>query len=67
MPDYSKFMKEMVTKKRSMNFENDDRMQHCSTISTRSLLQKKNDSDTFTTQCTIGLLHFTKTLCDLGG
>ena len=34
----SKFMKDIVTKKRSLCFEDDDRMQHCSAISTRSLV-----------------------------
>ena len=41
MPGYAKFMKDLVTKKRSVTFEYDDRMQHCSAIATRSLLQKK--------------------------
>ena len=41
MPDYTKFMKDMVTNKRSVNFEDDDRMQHCSAIATRSLLKRK--------------------------
>ena len=41
-------------------------MQHCSAIATRSLVQKKEDSGAFTIPCTIGLLHFVKTLCDLG-
>ena len=66
MPGYAKFMKDLVTKKRSVTFEDDDRMQHCSSISTRSLVQKKEDPGAFTIPCTIGLLHFAKTLCDLG-
>ena len=66
MPDYAKFMKDLVTKKRSVTFEGDDRMQHCSSIATRSLVQKKEDLGVFTIPCTIGLLHFAKTLCDLG-
>ncbi|XP_069148030.1 uncharacterized protein [Solanum lycopersicum] len=43
MPGYAKFMKDLVTKKRSANFEDDDRMQHCSAIATRSLVQNKKD------------------------
>ena len=43
MPDYAKFMKDLVTKKRSVTFEDDDRMQHCSAIATKSLVQKKED------------------------
>ena len=42
MPDYAKFMKDLVTKKRSVTFEDDDRLQHCSAIAIRSLVQKKN-------------------------
>ena len=41
-------------------------MQHCNAISTRSLVQKKEDPGAFTIPCTIGLLHFAKALCDLG-
>ena len=43
MLDYAKFMKDLVTKKRLVTFEDDDRMQHCSAIATRSLVQKKKD------------------------
>ena len=66
MPDYTKFMKDLVTKKRSVTFEDDDRMQHCSAIATRSLVQKKEDLGAFTIPSTIRLLHFAKALCDLG-
>ena len=43
MPGYAKFMKDLVTKKRSVTFEDDDRMQHCSAIATRSVVQKNKD------------------------
>ena len=66
MPGYAKFMKDLVTKKRSVTFEDDDKMQHCSAIVTSSLVQKKKDPGAFTIPCTIELLHFVKTLCDLG-
>ena len=59
-------MKDLVTKKRSVTFEDDDRMQHCSAIATRSLIQKKEDSGVFTIPCTVGSLNFAKALCDLG-
>ena len=32
MSGYAKFMKDLVTKKRVVTFEDDDRMQHCSAI-----------------------------------
>ena len=66
MPGYAKFMKDLVTKKRSVTFKDDDRMQHCSAIATRSLVQKKEDSGAFNIPCTIELLQFAKALCDLG-
>ena len=59
-------MKDMVTKKRSISFEDDDQMQHCSAIVTRCLVKNKEDLCAFTIPCAIGLLHFAKELCDLG-
>ena len=47
MPSYAKFMKYLVTKKRSVTFEDDDRMQHCSAIATRSIVQKKENPSAF--------------------
>ncbi|XP_015166234.1 uncharacterized protein [Solanum tuberosum] len=66
-PGYAKFMKDLVTKKRAVSFENEEKLQHCSVISTMSLVQKKEDPGAFTIPCTIGILHFAKALCDLGG
>ena len=65
MPGYAKFMKDTVTKKRSVSFEDDDQMKHCSAIAKWSLVQKKKDTGAFTIPCTISLLHFGKALCDL--
>ena len=59
-------MKELVTKKRSVNFNDDDRLHHCSAIATRSLVQKKEDLRALTIPCTIKSLHFAKALFDLG-
>ena len=66
MSGYAKFMKDLVTKKRSVTFEDNDRLQHCSAIATKSLVQKKEDPGAFTISCTVGSLHFAKALCDLG-
>ncbi|KAK4737122.1 hypothetical protein R3W88_000819 [Solanum pinnatisectum] len=66
MLGYVNFMKDLVTKKRVVSFEDDDKLQHCSAIATRSLEQKKEDPSAFIIQCIIGLLHFAKALCDLG-
>ena len=40
-------------------------MQHCSSIATRSLVQKKANPGEFTIPCTVGSLHFVIALCDL--
>lgn len=55
MFDYANFMKDIVTKKRSVSVEDDDQTQHCSVIATRSLVQNKEDTDCFTIPYTIGL------------
>lgn len=65
MPGYAKLMKDLMTKKRTVSYESKDNLHHCSTISTRSLVQKKADPGTFTIICTIGSLNFAKALSDL--
>ncbi|XP_069147160.1 uncharacterized protein [Solanum lycopersicum] len=65
-PGYDKFMKDMVTKIRSVTFEDDDRLQHCSAIGTRSLAQKKENPGALTLPCTVLSLHIAKALCGLG-
>ncbi|KAK4717872.1 hypothetical protein R3W88_016210 [Solanum pinnatisectum] len=66
MPGYAKFKKDLVTKKRvvSLDFTND--VHHCSSITSRSLVQKKEYPGAFTISCTIGSISFAKALCDLG-
>ena len=49
-----------------MSLEYDERIKHCNAIATRSLVHKKEDPGAFTIPCSIGLLHFSKALCDLG-
>ena len=66
MLDYAKFMKDLVTKKRLVTFEDDDRMTHCSAIATISLIQNNEDPGAFSILCTVGSLHFAKAICDLG-
>ncbi|XP_055830954.1 uncharacterized protein LOC129899990 [Solanum dulcamara] len=65
MSGYAKFMKDLVTKKRTISFEPTDNLHHCSAIATRSFLQKKEDPDAFTIPCTIGVFNLAKALCDL--
>ncbi|XP_055830785.1 uncharacterized protein LOC129899797 [Solanum dulcamara] len=59
---YAKFMKDLVTKKRTVIFELTDNLHHCSAIATRSLMQKKKDPGTFTIPCTIALLMADRTV-----
>ncbi|XP_069154484.1 uncharacterized protein [Solanum lycopersicum] len=53
MPSYAKLMKDQVTKKRSVTFEDNDRLQHCSAIGTRSPVQKKEDPDFVILYCEV--------------
>ncbi|KAK4721428.1 hypothetical protein R3W88_011661 [Solanum pinnatisectum] len=66
MSGYAKFMKELVTKKRSMDFKTIEVSHNCSAIMTREMIKKKEDPRAFTIPCTIGMLQFAKALCDLG-
>ncbi|KAK4721361.1 hypothetical protein R3W88_011594 [Solanum pinnatisectum] len=65
MPGYAKFMKELVTKKRSLDFETIEVSHSCSAIMTNEIIKKKEDPRAFTIPCTIGMLQFAKALCDL--
>ncbi|XP_049386509.1 uncharacterized protein LOC125850700 [Solanum stenotomum] len=66
IPGYAKFMKDLVTKKRAVSIDLTNHVHHCSAISTRSLVQKKEDLGAFTIPYTIGSIKFAKALCDLG-
>ncbi|KAK4706409.1 hypothetical protein R3W88_034030 [Solanum pinnatisectum] len=66
IPGYAKFIKDLVTKKCAICFENDERLLHCSAIAIRSLVQKKQDPGACTIPCTIEVIHFANALCDLG-
>ncbi|XP_070057551.1 uncharacterized protein [Nicotiana tomentosiformis] len=65
MPGYAKFMKDLVIKKRSLNFETIKVIHQVSEI-VHSMAHKLKDPDAFTIPCTIGSTEFAKTLCDLG-
>nr|KAK4716688.1 hypothetical protein R3W88_015026 [Solanum pinnatisectum] len=66
MPGYAKFIKELVTKKRRLDFETIEVSHSCSAIMTNKMIKKKEDPGSFTIPCTIGMLQFAKALCDLG-
>ncbi|XP_070046522.1 uncharacterized protein [Nicotiana tomentosiformis] len=65
MPGYAKFMKDLVTKKRSMNCET-IKMTHQVSAIMHSMDPKHEDLGAFTIPCTIGSADFSKALCDLG-
>ncbi|WMV33292.1 hypothetical protein MTR67_026677 [Solanum verrucosum] len=67
MPRYSKYMKELVTKKRLFDCEMVEISQICSAIMTKNAIVKKEDLGAFTIPCTICMCTFAKTLGDLGG
>ncbi|XP_070007553.1 uncharacterized protein [Nicotiana sylvestris] len=65
MPGYAKFIKDLVTKKRSMNCEM-IKMTHQVSAIVHSMAPKLEDPGAFTIPCTIGNADFLKALCDLG-
>ncbi|XP_070022024.1 uncharacterized protein [Nicotiana sylvestris] len=65
MPGYAKSIKDLVTKKRSMNFET-IKVTHQVSAIVHSMAPKLEDSGAFTIPCTIGSAKFAKALCNLG-
>ncbi|XP_060200119.1 uncharacterized protein LOC132628352 [Lycium barbarum] len=63
---YTKFMKDLVTKRRHSSFETMGGPHHCSSIVTKALVQNKEDPGGFAIPTTIGMYKFAKALCDLG-
>ncbi|XP_024031876.1 uncharacterized protein LOC112094637 [Morus notabilis] len=67
MPNYVKFMQDVMAKKRRLeDYETVKLMEECSAILQRKLPQKLKDPGSFTISCTIGDSHIEKALCDLG-
>ncbi|XP_070035062.1 uncharacterized protein [Nicotiana tomentosiformis] len=65
IPGYAKFMKDLVTKNRSVNFETIKVTHQVSTI-VHSMAPKLEYLGAFTITYTIGSAKFAKALCDLG-
>ncbi|KAK4729604.1 hypothetical protein R3W88_022592 [Solanum pinnatisectum] len=59
-------MKELVTKKTSLDFETIKVSHSCSGIITKERIKKREDPKAFTIPCTISMLQFAKAPCDLG-
>ena len=67
MPNYSKFMKDVLTKrKRVGEFATVALTQECSQLVQGKLPPKLKDPGSFTIPCTIGDTYCGKALCDLG-
>ncbi|XP_015947338.1 uncharacterized protein LOC107472329 [Arachis duranensis] len=67
MPLYAKFLKELITKKRSwQEKETVILTQECSAIIQKGLPPKLKDPGSFLIPCTIGNMAIDKSLCDLG-
>ncbi|XP_070031876.1 uncharacterized protein [Nicotiana tomentosiformis] len=65
VPDYAKFMKDLMTKKRSMNFET-IKVTHQMSAIVHLMAPKLKDLSSFKISCTIESIEFAKALCDLG-
>ena len=67
MPNYAKFLKDILSKKRKFA-ENGvvNLTATCSAVIQKSLLEKMQDPSSFTIPCTIGNFEFKKALWDLG-
>ncbi|XP_070039126.1 uncharacterized protein [Nicotiana tomentosiformis] len=65
MPVYPKFMKDLVTKNRLMNFET-IKVTHQMSAIVNSMGPKLEDHVAFTIPCTIRSAEFAKALCYLG-
>ncbi|XP_070055408.1 uncharacterized protein [Nicotiana tomentosiformis] len=65
MPGYAKLMKDLVTKKQSMNFET-IKVTHQVSAIVLYMAPKLEDPGAFTIPYTIGSADFAKSLCDLG-
>lgn len=63
---YAKFIKVLVTKKRTLECEIIKVSHSCSTILTRHVVAKKDDPGVLIIPCTIETCKFGKALCDLG-
>jgi hypothetical protein len=67
MPSYSKFLKDILSNKRSLNDCKSVQLNlECSAVVSKELPPKLGDPGKFTIPCTIGKAKIKKALCDLG-
>ncbi|XP_070022835.1 uncharacterized protein [Nicotiana sylvestris] len=66
MSDFAKYLKDLITKKRTTKNEVVNVTHRVSSIIATSTIQKKEDLGAFTIRCTIGAHDFARALCDNG-
>ncbi|XP_019246263.1 PREDICTED: uncharacterized protein LOC109225910 [Nicotiana attenuata] len=66
MPGFAKYLKDLITKKRTTKNEVVNMTRRVSSIIATTLVQKKEDPGAFTIPCTIGAREFARALCDNG-
>ncbi|XP_070029571.1 uncharacterized protein [Nicotiana sylvestris] len=66
MPGFSKYLKDLITKKRTTKNEVVNVTHRVSSIIATSTVQNKKDPGAFTIPCTIGAYDFAKAFCDNG-
>ncbi|XP_070006755.1 uncharacterized protein [Nicotiana sylvestris] len=66
MSGFAKYLKELITKKRTTKNEEMNVTHRVSSIISTSTVQKKEDPGAFTIPCTIGAHDFARALCDNG-
>nr|XP_009789945.1 PREDICTED: uncharacterized protein LOC104237488 [Nicotiana sylvestris]XP_016436325.1 PREDICTED: uncharacterized protein LOC107762474 [Nicotiana tabacum] len=66
MSGYTKFMKDLVIKKKNINFDIIKVTHQCSAIISQTGVKKMEDPGAFAIPCAIGLTSFAKALCDSG-
>lgn len=65
MSSHEKIYEGYCNKEKGRDLKDDGILQDCSSIATRSLVQKE-DPSAFTNQCITWLLYFSNVLCDIG-
>ncbi|XP_070015443.1 uncharacterized protein [Nicotiana sylvestris] len=66
MPGFAKYLKDLITKKRTTKNEVVNVTHRVSSIIAKSTVHKKEDPGAFTIPCTIGAHDFSRSLCDNG-
>ncbi|XP_019258923.1 PREDICTED: uncharacterized protein LOC109237118 [Nicotiana attenuata] len=66
MPGFAKYLKDLITKKRTTKNEVVNMTGRVSSIIATTTVQKKEDPGAFTIPCTIGARDFARALCDNG-